>query len=122
MLIVRVHVLLTIRQAQEEVRRFLDAQGRDWTQIDNHFYVFTHLGEEIGELARDMISADFNLSDRKTREPIERKEAISKLEDDLGDVLFHLFKLAIAYDIDLAKGFEEAIIDIRKKYGNRPYP
>lgn len=108
---------LTIKRAQGEVKRFLEEQGRDWTQIDNHFYLFTHLSEEMGELARDMINADFNLSDRRTREPMLRKEAISKIEDDLGDVLYHLLKLAIAYDIDLAEAFEKAITDIRKKYG-----
>jgi len=108
---------MTIKQAQEEVKKFIETQGKDWTQIDNHFYLFTHLSEEIGELARHIINADFNLSDRKTREPALRKRAISQIEDDLGDVLYHLFKLAITYDIDLSNAFEKALTTIKNKYG-----
>lgn len=31
--------------------------------------------------------------------------------------MYHLLKLAIAYNIDLAEAFEKAMTDIRKKYG-----
>lgn len=109
---------LTIKRAQKEVEKFLEAQGKDWTQIDNHFYVFTHLSEEMGELARHVINAEFSLwIDRKTRERIGREKALSQIEDDLGDVLYHLFKLAIAYNIDLAEAFEKAMTSIKNKYG-----
>jgi hypothetical protein len=29
---------MTIKQAQREVKKFMETQGKDWTQIDNHFY------------------------------------------------------------------------------------
>ncbi len=111
---------MTLKQAQEEVREFIYAQGRDWSQIDNHFYLFTHLSEEMGELARHMINADFEIYDReesvrKTREGIARENAVSRIEDDLGDLLYHLLKLAIAYNIDLSEAFEKAFSNVQKK-------
>ena len=108
----------SIKEAQEEVKKFLETQGKDWTQIDNHFYVFTHLSEEIGELARHIINADFNIT-LKTRQHVSKEKTISQIEDDLGDILYHLFKLAIAYNIDLAKAFEKAMTGIRNKYGKK---
>jgi NTP pyrophosphatase (non-canonical NTP hydrolase) len=77
------------------------------------------LSEETGELARDIINAELNLSNRRTGEPIPRKEAIARIEDDLGDVLYHLIQLANAYDINLAEAFEKAMISIKKRYGIR---
>ncbi len=108
---------MTIKQAQEEVKKFLEAQGKDWTQIDNHFYLFTHLSEEMGELARHVINVDFNLL-LKTRKHASREKTISQIEDDLGDILYHLFKIAIAYNIDLAKAFEKAMANIKNRYSN----
>lgn len=108
---------MTFEQAQEQVREFLEKQRKDWTQIDNHFYLFTHLSEEMGELARDMINAYFKWTDRETRKPILREKIISRIEDDLGDLVYHLFKLAIAHDIDLGEAFQKAMDDIRKRYG-----
>jgi len=110
---------VTIKQAQQEVKRFLEKQGRDWTQIDNHFYIYTHLSEEMGELARHIINADFNPL-LKTRKHASRAKTIFQIKDDLGDILYHLFKLAIAYNIDLATAFEQAMIEIRKKYAKTP--
>lgn len=109
---------LTIREVQREVESFLDQKGKGWTQIDNHFYLFTHLSEEIGELARHIITVEFGLGlDRRKEQPLSREEAISLIEDDLGDILYHIFKIAIAYNIDLAQAFEKAMTHIKSKYG-----
>jgi NTP pyrophosphatase (non-canonical NTP hydrolase) len=99
---------LTIKQAQEDVEKFLEEWGKKWKRVDNHFYIFTHLTEETGELARDIINAEFNLSTDR-RKPSKKKETIARIEDDLGDILFHLLELANAYSIDLATAFKEAI-------------
>jgi NTP pyrophosphatase (non-canonical NTP hydrolase) len=108
---------MTFKQAQEEVRNFIESKGKDWTRIDNHFYLFTHLGEEMGELARDVINSYFRWTNRQTREPVPKQEITSQIEDDLGDILYHLFKLAIAYEIDLGDAFRKALSEIREKYG-----
>lgn len=111
---------LTIKQAQNEVREFLDTQGKGWTQIDNRFYLFTHMVEEIGELARHIITLEFNLSlDRVSKKSTSKEEMLSRLEDDLGDILYHLFKIAVAYDIDLTGGFRKAMSDIKRRYAAR---
>jgi len=113
---------MTINQAQEEVRKFIDQQGKDWIPIDNHFYLFTHLSEETGELARHIINKDFKIYERETslrkaRRAVLGEKAISLIEDDLGDILYHLCILAIAYDIDLDEAFQKAMSKIKKRYG-----
>ena len=109
---------LTIKEAQEKVERFLSLQGKDWTRIDNRFYLFTHMSEEMGELARHIITAEFNLNlDRTSRETMPREKVVSLIKDDLGDILYHVLKLAVAYDIDLAEAFKEAMSDIEQRYG-----
>jgi NTP pyrophosphatase (non-canonical NTP hydrolase) len=74
------------------------------------------LSEETGELARDIINAELNLSNRRTGESITRKEAIARIEDDLGDVLYHIIQMANSYGIDLAEAFEKATASIKKRY------
>lgn len=110
---------LTIRQAQEDVEEFLEEWKKKLKRVDNlddHFYIFTHLTEETGELARDIINAEFNLSiDRRPVKPSRKEETIARIEDDLGDILFHLLELANAYSIDLATAFKEAITNKRTK-------
>jgi len=108
----------SIRRAQEEVAKFLEKQGRDWTQIDNRFYLFTHMAEEIGELARHIITAEFNLGlDRAEGEPVPRERIVSLIEDDVGDIMYHVLKLAVSYDIDAAEAFRGAMSNIRGRYG-----
>jgi len=109
---------LTIKQAQEDVETFLEEWGKKWKRVDNHFYIFTHLSEETGELARDIINAELNLSvDRKPAKLSQRKEAIARIEDDLGDILLHLLELANAYDIELAEAFRKTLISNKKRFG-----
>ena len=111
---------ISIKKAQEEVEKFLEEQGKDWTQIDNRFYLFTHMIEEIGELARHIITAEFNLSlDRTKRAPTPREKIISLIEDDLGDILYHVLKISVVYKIDLANAFRRAISDIKGRYGKK---
>lgn len=108
---------ISIKQAQEEVEKFLEERGKDWTQMDNRFYVFTHMIEEIGELARHIINMELNLSlDRTRREPKPRKDVLFRIEDDLGDILYHILKLAVAYNINLANAFRKAMLDIKGRY------
>jgi hypothetical protein len=53
-------------------------------------------------LARHTITAEFNLNlDRTCRTPMPTEKIVSLLEDDLGDILHHILKLAVAYDINM---------------------
>ncbi len=113
---------ITIKRARDRVKKFLNAQGKDWTQIDNHFYLFTHMSEEIGELARHIITAEFNLNlDRTTKEPMPKKKIKSLIEDYLGDILYHILKLAVAYNMDLAEAFQETMSNIEERYGKKSH-
>ncbi len=57
---------LSIRKAQDDVAAYLTAKGPAWSGLGKHYYLVTHLVEEIGELARAVI----NLED-KVIEPLE---------------------------------------------------
>jgi len=111
---------LTIREAQEKVEKFLNLRGKDWTQTDNRFYMFTHMSEEMGELARHIITAELSLNlDRTSRETMPREKVVSLIKDDLGDILYHVLKFAVACNIDIAEAFEEAMSDIEQRYGRK---
>jgi len=110
----------TIKEAQESVKKFLTVQGKAWTQVDNRFYLFTHMSEEMGELARHMITAKFNLSlDRTRKEAMPKENATSLIQDDLGDLLYHVFKLAVAYNIELDKAFKKTMANIEERYSKK---
>lgn len=109
----------TIRQAQHRVKTFLDSRPKDWSQIDNHFYTFTHLIEELGELARHIINVELRLSsDRTTVGSVQEKNQRG-IKDDLGDIFYALLKLGIAYNIDLDEAFNEAMSSIEKRYNTK---
>lgn len=109
----------TIRQAQNRVKTFLDSRSKDWSQIDNRFYTFTHMTEEIGELARHIINVELRLSsDRTTVDSVQEKN-LHEIKDDLGDVFYALLKMAISYNIDLEEAFDEAMSSIEKRYSTK---
>ncbi len=109
---------LTIKQAQEDVERFLKEWGKKWKRVDNHFYIFTHLSEETGELARDIINKELNLSvNRRPTDLSQEKEAIARIADDLGDILIHLLEIANSYGIDLTAAFKKSMNSNTKGFG-----
>src|SRR6266581_7704537 len=92
------HPQLTIRQAQHRVDTFLKAKGEEWTRLSNHHLRVTHLVEEVGELARAIINLDASYADPNRRGANRsRPEKLASLQDSLGDILYHLFAISIAY-------------------------
>jgi NTP pyrophosphatase (non-canonical NTP hydrolase) len=70
--------------------------------------------------AQDIFCARAELdlsSDRRPVESSQRKEAIARIEDDLGDILLHLLELANAYSVDLAEAFEKTLVSNKKRFG-----
>jgi NTP pyrophosphatase (non-canonical NTP hydrolase) len=90
--------------------------------MGNHFYLFTHMMEEAGELASHMITLELNLSPDRTTIERDRNEKkhLPLIKDDLGDLLYCIIKLAVAYNIDLNETFEEAMSSIEQRYGRKP--
>jgi NTP pyrophosphatase (non-canonical NTP hydrolase) len=48
---------------------------------------------------------------------LPRERIVSLIEDDLGDIMYHVLKLAVAYDIDAAEAFRGAMSNIKARYG-----
>jgi NTP pyrophosphatase (non-canonical NTP hydrolase) len=103
---------VTIRRAQGLVKDFLDKMGPEWTLIDNRFYIVTHMMEEIGEVARNVTYLELG---RRNKNPMKVKRELAR---ELGDVLYHIFKLAIAYDIDLETAFLTRIEELQNRFGS----
>ena len=112
---------LSIREAQGDVAAYLTAKGPAWSGLGKHYYLVTHLVEEVGELARAVI----NLED-KVKEPHRRSlgatsvEKNAALRDSIGDSFFHLLKLCVAYGLDLQEAFESSFEAIKEKYPMDP--
>ncbi len=108
---------ITIREAQREVTGYLRAKGEGWTGLNNHYYVATHLVEEVGELARAIINMESKVTERNRRgADRSHEEKLTAVRDGLGDVLFHLLKLSVAYGLDLEEAFHLSMRNIRAKY------
>lgn len=58
---------LSIRGAQDHGAAYLAAKGPAWSGLEKHYYLVTHLVEELGELARAAINLE-----AKVREPRRR--------------------------------------------------
>jgi len=108
---------LSIRKAQDDVAAYLTAKGPAWSGLGKHYYLVTHLVEEIGELARAVINLEDKVIEPHRRglaTPTAQKNAA--LLDSIGDSFFHLLKLCVAYDFDLEEAFESSFGAIKKKY------
>lgn len=105
----------TIAQAQKEVRQYLDE--RDWfpTDTEGRYYTMIHAMEEFGEVARCVTHLE------SRRAEVHEKvggtvTTLRDLEGELGDVFFHLLKIAEAYKLDLAHSFMVTMEKDRAKY------
>ena len=112
---------LTIREAQQQVDEFVRAKGEEWTRLSNHHLRVTHLVEEVGELARAVINLDASYADSSRRGANRsRAEKLVSLQDSLGDILYHLFAISIAYGVDLTGAFEASMKNIIARYPVTP--
>jgi NTP pyrophosphatase (non-canonical NTP hydrolase) len=108
---------LTIREAQQLVDEYVSAKGEEWTRLSNHHLRVTHLVEEVGELARAIINLDASYADPNRRGANQsRAEKLDVLRDSLGDILYHLFAISIAYGVDLTEAFEASMNSIMTRY------
>jgi NTP pyrophosphatase (non-canonical NTP hydrolase) len=104
---------LTIREAQQLVDEYVSAKGEEWTRLSNHHLRVTHLVVEVGELARAIINLDASYADLNRRGANHsRAEKLDALRDSLGDILYHLFAISIAYGVDLTEAFEASMNSI----------
>ncbi len=108
---------LSIRWAQDDVAAYLSAKGPAWSGLEKHYYLVTHLVEEVGELARAVINLE-----AKVRVPHRRgldardEEKLAALRDSIGDAFYHLLKLCVAFGVDMQDAFQASFEAIKKKY------
>lgn len=108
---------LSIRQAQQQVNEYLKAKGEKWTKLSNHYLRVTHLVEEVGELARAVINLDADYGDPSRRGfNMSHEERLVSVQDSLGDILYHLLAISIAYETDLQTAFEGSMRSITTRY------
>jgi NTP pyrophosphatase (non-canonical NTP hydrolase) len=91
-----------IKLAEELMERFKKIEGKPWT-IETSML---ELEKQVGHLAHEIIVTE------KYYPKVMQKESIDKekLEDEIGDILFSLIRIAKHYNIDL----EQAHINTSK--------
>ena len=109
--------MATMRELQDEVARYLEAKGKNWTHADNHCFRMTYLVEEVGELARSIINVEARIEEPNRRGLNESREAkLEKVKDALGDILYHIFGISSEYGIDAEEAFRTAMRSIKQRY------
>jgi len=88
--------MISIKDAQKSVKEFV--REKNWES--GSLEIFNHLVEEVGEVAREL-----------------RNNNKDNLKNELGDVLFLLFKLSNQQEIDLADAFTNKFKLIKEKFG-----
>ncbi|MFQ5820068.1 MAG: hypothetical protein ACE5I5_08795 [Candidatus Heimdallarchaeota archaeon] len=109
---------MTIKHAQQQVKKFLERKGSEWSQLDNWFFLVIHLITKVGELAREIITAGFdpNLNGIKEKHT-PKKQVLTNIAAELGDLFYHILKLDISFEIDLASAFNQRLAEIIKRFG-----
>ncbi|MCL3782740.1 hypothetical protein EMN47_20325 [Prolixibacteraceae bacterium JC049] len=98
----------TLRECQKEVKEF--DVDRNW----DYFYpleLFANLNEEIGEIWQRIAW----VSDEKKKELAKKHH--QEIEDNIGDLLFLIFKLSNQLDVDCQRGFKNVM---EEYYGRFP--
>ncbi|MCK9322118.1 MAG: nucleotide pyrophosphohydrolase [Bacteroidales bacterium] len=90
---------MTIKEAQENVDKWINEYGVRYFDIKTNMIVLT---EEVGEMAR-VIS-------RKYGEQSSKESDNLNLEEEIADVLWVLICIANQTDIDLTKALEKSIV------------
>lgn len=106
---------LSIREAQLDLRQFLDERGWYPADTEGRYYTMIHAMEELGELARIVT----HLESRRAEVQEKRNDTILKREElmiELGDVFCHVLKLAEAYGVSTEECFLQTMAKNRKKY------
>ncbi|MCO6040290.1 MazG nucleotide pyrophosphohydrolase domain-containing protein [Thermococcus alcaliphilus] len=84
-----------MERLQREVDRVIKSFGGYWEP----FEMLGAVVEELGELSREMLKF----------EGIKKDEGNSRIEEELGDVLFALICIANYYNINLEKALDKTI-------------
>jgi NTP pyrophosphatase (non-canonical NTP hydrolase) len=98
-----VSYMATIKQYQEWVKEAWKQSPKQVNEKDELLFLM----EEIGEMAEAV---------RKINGNKDNKEFTANLSKEFGDILLSVITLAIRYNIDLEKAFEETKKSILRRY------
>jgi NTP pyrophosphatase (non-canonical NTP hydrolase) len=107
---------LTVEEAQRLVRQYLDERGWTPTDTEGRYYTMIHAMEEMGELARCITHLESRRAEVHAKTG-GRATTLRELEYELGDLFYHLLKIADMYKLNLAHAFT---ITLEKDYAKYP--
>ena len=97
---------LTIRKAQRKVERFLRERGWLIKTSLGRYYTLSHTMEELGEVARCITVLE---SKRSEIMGVSKKDILENLKFEIGDLMYHVLKLACVCDIDAEVAFMKSM-------------
>ncbi len=98
---------------QQEVDIFLKERGWFPDDKEGRYYTTLHMVEEVGEVSRCISLLE---SKRGIWLDTDHQRTKEDLVKELGDVLFHVVKIASAYGIDVSQAFEKTMAKNRDKF------
>lgn len=105
--------MATVNEFQERVKNFLDNMGWGSKDKENKYYGLIHLMEELGEFSRELLYAE---SDRNKFNWKGDGHSSDKLSEELADLFYHCFRMAVLFDIDLEDVFLKKMSVIEERY------
>ncbi len=108
---------LSIREAQEQVNRYIRSKTTETSRIRDPFLTLGFFFEEAGELARAIINLESEIQEfQRTGFRKSREAKIEMVRDALGDLFYDLCWIASTHNINLQIAFQQAMTSIRTRY------
>jgi NTP pyrophosphatase (non-canonical NTP hydrolase) len=98
---------MEIKEMQKMSYKIIEDWNKKHNKTHNSKTTFTHLVEEVGELARELNHYQDNWRSEPNKE---------KLAEEIADVLDQLFILATDFKVDIEKAFTNKIKKLRKRF------
>jgi len=100
--------LLTIKQAREKVKKFVD--DRDWSQ----FHSPKNMSMDIAVEAAELMELFMWVGSKESYKTLDEKR--TNVEDEVADIFMGILALCNSANIDLAKAFESKLKKTEEKY------
>mgnify|MGYP001578539328 CR=1 FL=1 len=99
-----------IQEIKDFIKKFCDE--RDWDQFHNAKDLAMALSIESSELLEHFRFKSLKEVEELFKNPQKKEE----IEDEMGDILYFLFRLAQKYNIDMSEAFDRKMEKSAKKY------
>lgn len=99
-----------IKEIKEKIKKYCEA--RDWDQFHSAKELAIALIIESAELLEHFRFKNEKEVEELFKNPKKRED----IEDEIGDVVYFLFRLAQRYDVDISESFDKKLSKSAKKY------